>query len=99
MIISIRDGGQLKMARNLIQEKREAEMKKKNEKKKEEEQQQQEIKKEDYSIVTYEQVTLNNINVILDQLDRLEALMIEGFKQVGVSFEENKEETTKDKKN
>lgn len=40
--------------------------------------------------MTTEQVTLNNLNVIMAQLDIMYTKMIEGFKQVGVKFEETK---------
>ena len=41
--------------------------------------------------ITTEQVTLNNLNVIMAQLDIIYTKMLEGFKQVGVKFEEVKE--------
>lgn len=83
------------MARNLVQEKREEERAKALEVadskvvKKEEATESKAEEKVVY--ITTEQVTLNNLNVIMAQLDILYTKMLEGFKQVGVTFEDSKE--------
>lgn len=82
------------MARNLVQEKREEENRIKSEAleaKKEEASKPVEAKptvEEKVVYITTEQVTLNNLNVIMAQLDIMYTKMIEGFKQVGVDFKE-----------
>jgi len=72
------------MARNLVQEKREAENKVKSdalENKKEE------VKAEDTEV----KIAVNQVEaVIINRIDTLTAIILEGFKQVGVTFEEKK---------
>lgn len=85
------------MARNLVQEKREEEAQLKSEAL--EAKKVETIKPENSNqsveekivYVTTEQVTLNNLNVVIGQLEVIYSKMIEGFKQVGVKFEEVKE--------
>jgi len=83
------------MARNIVQEKRLAEAKRKAEAKEVPAEAIEEVSpeapKEKTVYITTEQVTLNNLNVIMAQLDVLYTKMIEGFKQVGVVFEDPKE--------
>jgi hypothetical protein len=84
------------MARNIVQEKREAERNKAQDEKDAKEIKAEVIGKpstEEKEIVyiTTEQVTLNNLNVIMAQLENLNKLVAEGFKQVGVTFEEAKD--------
>jgi hypothetical protein len=78
---------EIKMARNLIQEKRDEERKAKAEPKKKEEPVPVENEKE-IIYVTTEQVTLNNLNVIMDQL----FLIMKGLKKAGIDVEELKRE-------
>jgi len=85
------------MARNIVQEKREQERTKAlaEEDAKALEAPKAETHKpateEKVVYITTEQVTLNNLNVIMAQLDIMYTKMLEGFKQVGVVFEEAKE--------
>ena len=82
------------MARNLVQEKREEENNKKSEALEASKEAKVEAKptvEEKIVYITTEQVTLNNLNVIVAQLDIIHSKMIEGFRQVGVKFEEAKE--------
>lgn len=86
------------MARNLVQEKREEERAKalevadaKEAEAKKPEATTAKAPEEKLVYITTEQVTLNNLNVIMAQLDILSKIVMEGFKQVGVKFEEAKE--------
>lgn len=88
------------MARNIVQEKRDAENKAKsdaleNAKAPKVEEAKEETKtnqEEKIVYITTEQVTLNNLNVIMAQLDMLHSKMIEGLKQVGVVYPEELED-------
>lgn len=76
------------MARNLVQEREDDEAVKTPTEKKPEAAKPVEEK---VVYITTEQVTLNNLNVIMAQLELLYTKMLEGFKQVGVKFEDSKE--------
>jgi hypothetical protein len=74
------------MARNLVQEKREEEN---NNKLKAEDAKAVEAKKED---LQEGKIAVNQVEaVIINRIDVLTAIVMEGFKQVGVKFEEKKE--------
>lgn len=71
------------MARNLVKAK--------------EEEQEEEIKetvevpkqevKEEVKVITFEALIANNLDALNNKVDRLEAILLEGFKQVGVKFQ------------
>jgi hypothetical protein len=72
------------MARNLVQEKREEENRVKSEAL---EAKKEEVKKEE--VPQEGKIAVNQVEaVIINRIDILTALLIEGFKQVGVKFEE-----------
>lgn len=72
------------MARNLVKEAENTEAPKQEEKK-------EEVKPEkEVVVLTTEQVILNNLNVLMQAQSEMYSKMIEGFKQVGVKFEDKK---------